>query len=358
MQMVLRGILIFIIAIVFVASLALLYRAYRQNENAQAFAIPSHEGINEAMFIHVGGIEQWITIRGQDRRNPVILLLHGGPGLATSMLGEWFVPWEKQFTIVQWDQRGSGKTFGRYGRSTPNMTMSRIVSDGLEVANFLRHRLHKNKIIILGHSWGSMLGISMATARPEFFSAYVGMGQVVGLESETAAYNMALASAQRAGDRKDEAALRAIGPPPYRSVDQMVAARNLQGVFAPAAERKFLARSVPTALFAPGYTLGDIYANAAGGLYSLAPLYQNMMNFDARKLEATFPMPVIFIQGSVDTATPTPVVRSYFDTLTAPNKQFILLAGDGHLALLTDTNRVLDELVLHVRPLADSPSAN
>ena len=358
MRVVLRGVLIFIIAIALVAALALLYRAFRQHENAQAFAIPSHDGINEAMFIHVGGIEQWITIRGQVRRNPVILLLHGGPGLATSMLGEWFVPWEKQFTVVQWDQRGSGKTFGLYGRSTPNMNLSRIVSDGLEVANFLRHHLHKNKIIILGHSWGSILGVSMAAARPELFSAYVGMGQVVGPESETAAYNMALASAQRAGDKKDEAALRAIGPPPYGSVDQMVAARNLEGVFAPAAERKFLMRSVPTAFFAPGYTLGDIYANAAGGLYSLAQLYKSMSNFDARKLATKFPMPVIFIQGSVDIATPTPVVRSYFDTLTTPNKQFIVLPGDGHLALLTDTNRVLDELVLHVRPVADSQSAN
>lgn len=355
--MILCGVLFLVLVVVCVAAPALLYRAYRQTENARFLAISSRDGVNEAMFIPVGGIEQWITIRGRDRRNPVILLLHGGPGLATSMLCEWFVPWEKQFTVVQWDQRGSGKTFGRYGRSTPNMTMSQIVSDGLGVADFLRRHLHKNKIIILGHSWGSMLGISMATERPDLFSAYVGMGQVVGPESETAAYGMALASARKAGDMKSEAALRAIGPPPYRSADQMVASRNAQGVFAPAAEQKFLARSVPTALFAPGYTLEDIYDNAAGGLYSLAPLYPSMMAFDARKLGASS-IPVVFIQGSMDTVTPTLVVRSYFDTLKAPNKQFIVLAGDGHLALLTDTNRVLDELVLHVRPLVDSAPAN
>lgn len=358
MRMVLRAALFLAVAVVSVAVFALLYRAYRQHENARAFAISSRDGIDEAMFIRVGGIDQWITVRGQDRRNPVILLLHGGPGLSTSMLNEWFVPWEKHFTVVQWDQRGSGKTFGRYGRSTPNMSMSRIVADGLEVAEFLRNHLHKEKIAILGHSWGSMLGVSMAAARPDLFSAYVGMGQAVGPEGESIAYRMALESARSTGDQKNEAALRAIGPPPYRSIDDMFAARKVQGAYATDAERNFLNRSVPTALFAPGYSLTDTYDNAMGGLYSLPLLYHSMTSFDARKLGTKFSIPIIFIQGSADTITPTSLVRAYFDTLTAPKKQFIVLAGDGHLALLTDSNRVLEELVLHVRPLMDASSAN
>ena len=130
------------------------------------------------MFVAVGGIKQWITIRGQNRDNPVVLFLHGGPGTPTNLLDFPFAKaWTPTFTLVQWDQRGAGKTFGSGGTAATDMTIARMAQDGIELTQFLREHLQKDKIIIVGHSWGTILGIHMVKARPDLFYAYVGAGQ-------------------------------------------------------------------------------------------------------------------------------------------------------------------------------------
>lgn len=137
-------------------------RAHRQHLTARAIAIHTPNGIDEAMYAKIGGIDQWIQIRGQDRNNPVILCLHGGPGGSWLAQTPLFWPWEKEFTVVQWDQRGTGKTLESTGSSVAaTMSVDRMVQDGIEVSEFLRNHLHKDKIILLGFSWGSLLGIHM-----------------------------------------------------------------------------------------------------------------------------------------------------------------------------------------------------
>src|SRR5262249_15336622 len=115
--------------------------------------------IQEASFIKLGGIDQWVTIRGADRASPVLLIVHGGPGDPQSGLVSTYAIYEKDFTIVQWDQRGAGKTYGRNPTSPPEP--ERVEADGIELAQYLCDHLAKNKIIVLGHSWGSYLGIGM-----------------------------------------------------------------------------------------------------------------------------------------------------------------------------------------------------
>ncbi len=137
--------------------------------NAQRYAISSPKGIDEAQYVKIGGIEQWITIRGWDRDNPVLLFLHGGPGDVTN---PWsfalFAPWEKLFTVVQWDERGAGRTLRKSGPAVaPTITVERMVQDGIELSEYLRQHLGKEKIIIVGHSFGSILGLGMVRARPE-----------------------------------------------------------------------------------------------------------------------------------------------------------------------------------------------
>ncbi len=131
-------------------------------------------------FVEIGGIEQWITIRGEDRNNPVLLFLHGGPGDATNPWGyAAFRSWLKYFTVVQWDQRGSGRTFGRNGEaSASTINPDRMIQDGIELSELLKKRLHKDKIVLVGHSWGSVLGFFMVKSRPDLFYAFV-TGQVV-----------------------------------------------------------------------------------------------------------------------------------------------------------------------------------
>ena len=159
----------------------------------------------------IGGIEQWVTIRGEDRANPVVLVLHGGPGDATNPWGyAGFRIWLNTYTVVQWDQRGAGKTLGRNGRaSVDTVTIDRLVQDGVELADTLRTSLRKDKIILLGHSWGSVLGVLMAKRKPDLFQAFVGTGQV---GKPAGAYDVAFdALVAKARALSDGRALRELG---------------------------------------------------------------------------------------------------------------------------------------------------
>src|SRR5271165_3066079 len=171
--------------------------------------------LREEGFVQIGGIGQWITIKGDDKRNPVSLFLHGGPGDAWSPFADsWFGPWEKDFTLVQWDQRGAGRTYGKAGPS-----IDRMVQDGIEVSDYLAKHLGKKKIILVGGSWGSILGIYMAKQRPDLFYAYIGMAQLVNERANQAAsYARVLQLAHAAGDQKTASALETLGPPPWDSL--------------------------------------------------------------------------------------------------------------------------------------------
>ena len=136
--------------------------------------------IDEQSFVTIGGIEQWVTIHGKDRGNPVILVLHGGPGVTNAPFAPAFIPWRAKFTVVEWDQRGAGRTFGRNGAEKSGiLSIDRLTQDGIELAEYLRANLHKDKIVLLGISFGSMIGIKMMETRPELFAAYVGTGQFI-----------------------------------------------------------------------------------------------------------------------------------------------------------------------------------
>src|SRR5580704_6927628 len=185
---------------------------------AQQYAIDSAKGVDEAMYVHLGGIEQWVTIRGEDRQNPVLLFVHGGPGDVTNPWSfAYFAAWEKRFTVVQWDERGAGRTLRKTGPSVAStMTLDRMAQDGIELSEFLWKHLGKPRIVLVAHSFGSILGLRMVQARPDLFYAYVGTGQV---SDETKNYSVAYAAllerARATGNQQAVAELRRIGAPPY-----------------------------------------------------------------------------------------------------------------------------------------------
>ncbi len=154
------------------------YFDFVRARNSRDYAISTPNGIEEAKYLKIGGIEQWVTIRGEDRANPAILVLHGGPGDATNPWGyAGFRTWLKTYTVVQWDQRGAGRTLSRNGpASGASLNLDRLVRDGIELAGVLRTSLGKDEIILLGHSAGSVLGVLMARAKPDLFHAFVGTG--------------------------------------------------------------------------------------------------------------------------------------------------------------------------------------
>jgi pimeloyl-ACP methyl ester carboxylesterase len=172
--------------------------------------------IAEFKYLHLGGIDQWVMIRGESLANPPLILLHGGPGFSeTHFFRHFNAPLEKNFTVVYWDQRGSGKSFDRKIHRS-SMTVEQFIADLDELVEAVRKRVGKKKVAIFGHSWGSVLGPLYAARFPEKVAAYVGSGQIGDWSaSESLSYAFALAKAQCLNNRKALKELHAIGPPPH-----------------------------------------------------------------------------------------------------------------------------------------------
>jgi pimeloyl-ACP methyl ester carboxylesterase len=325
------------------------WRTHRLREIARAVETPY--GINDAEFIKVGGIDQWITIRGQNRDNPVLLLLHGGPGNAfQSITRRAYLRWEKQFTIVQWDQRGAGKTYGRSGPVGTDVTVHRMVLDGAEVAEYVRAKLHKRKIILIGHSWGSILGIHLAMERPDLFSAYVGTGQVVNhAKGKVIAWEQLKAEARERGDRQALQELNAIGPPPYASNSKSLVHTKWANRFEPGTPSNWTILSA-VLLDSPA-TIGD-FRDLIRGIRTSEDHFRGMEEqFDLTRLGTDFAIPVFVFQGAVDNVTPVPPLIPYMESIRAPQKELILIPNAGHNALITRSNEFLALLTAKVRPL-------
>jgi pimeloyl-ACP methyl ester carboxylesterase len=328
--------------------------AFLRDRNARDYTITSPNGINDARYVEIGGIQQWVTIRGEDRKNPVILFLHGGPGDATN---PWayavFRPWHKYFTVVQWDQRGAGRTLGKNARSlAETITIDRMAQDGIELAQMLRKLLGQDRIILVGHSWGSILGIFMAKARPDLFCAFVGTGQVADPgNSYTMAYQALLAKAAALGEQGAIRELREVGPPPYSDGRGYAVQRKWSNFFEGA--DVFIAAMFSLALGAPSYALRDVNDWLDGQDLSAERLVPQTRTLGPRALGGDFALPVFVIQGAEDFTTPTALAKSFVDSIRAPRKAFVAIEGGGHFAVFMRSSAFLRELVSRVRPLAE-----
>ena len=353
-----RILLLGVAAIAAVAVIAtagfLAYRSFRQADAAKALAISTPDGINEAMFVRIGGIDQWVQIRGEHRSNPVILVMHGGMAMSYMPFTKAFQPWEKRFTVVQWDRRGGGKTFGRNGaRGSGEMSLDRIADDGIELSQFLARHLHKRKIILLGHSMGSQIGVTMAARRPDLFHVYVATEQVVDMaDNEAESYRIVGERLLQQGDAKALATFRRIGPPPYPTPMTWGGKQALVEKADPIYGR-FMHQDMGSMLmFGPAYSPKDLVDFVMANSFSGSKLYPQWMAFDARKLGTRFGEPVVVIMGEHDVMTPTRLVQAWLDSLQAPRKELVLLKGAGHLSMMTAPAAYLAALETHVRPLA------
>jgi pimeloyl-ACP methyl ester carboxylesterase len=326
--------------------------AFVRDRNARDYAITSPNGVDEGRYVEIGGIEQWITLRGEDRRNPVLLFLHGGPGDATNPWGyAGFRSWLKRFTVVQWDQRGAGRTLGRNGSSlAPTITIDRMVQDGIEVADLLRKSEQKEKIVLVGHSWGSILGVFMVKARPDLFYAFVGTGQVADpARSYSVAYVELLEKAKALGEERASRELEEVGPPPYPDGRGYAVQRKWSNLFEGA--DFFISSMFGFALGSPGYTLGDINDWLDGQGLSAERLVPETSALEAKTLGGNFALPVFVIQGSEDFTTPTSLAKAFVSSIRAPEKTFVEIESSGHFAVFTKSEAFLNELVAKVLPL-------
>jgi pimeloyl-ACP methyl ester carboxylesterase len=330
---------------------ALGYRAYRQHLNREALAIHAPSGIDLGMYVDIGGLRQWLQIRGEDRRNPVLLFVHGGPAL--SMIPFTYRsmrPWEKYYTIVSWDQRGAGRTYFLNGGADQTATgMDQIINDGIQVTEFTRKLLHQDKIILLGESFGSALALEMARRRPDLFYAFVGTGQSVDMRrAEVLTYEMLLRLVRAAHDEKATGQLVALGPPPYADPARLASEQRIEGAY-PGESQGSMGVDF---MFAPGYSLRESFLLMVGATQHRAKLVAEDGNYTAASRGTQFEVPVFFFQGSEDIPAPTQLAAEYMNEISAPRKALVVFPGGGHNAFILQSQRFLDELNARVRPLA------
>ena len=183
---------------------------------ANARKILTPNGVERLEKVRICGIDQWVSIRGADRRNPVLLYIHGGPGYVSIPMSWWFSRGlEEYFTVVQWDQRAAGKTLLLSDPATiaPTLTNERMIADAEEMAAWARKEFGKDKRFVLGHSYGSFLGLQLAKRHPEWLYVYIGVCQQIdGPESERRGWSFAMDNARRAGNAEAVSELEAIAP--------------------------------------------------------------------------------------------------------------------------------------------------
>lgn len=344
-------------------SFALLYRKYLQHEVAQARAIRQQNGIESLEAVRIGGIEQWVEVRGQDVNDPILLFIHGGPGIAFIPMSAAFQdPWEKYFTVVQWDQRGAGKTYATNDREVQRRTMNvpQMEQDALDIVNYLRQRFHREKIFVMGHSWGSLLGLWLAHEHPELIYAYVGTGQVVNMvQNEEVGYEDTLQEARSRSNQKAVQDLEGVAPypPPEPDSRKMHIVRDWQ--------RDLLARSPDAAGFldgkriitglvsTPEYSLMDDYGFIQGMQFSMDVLLPDVAKVDLTKLGLDFQVPIFFFEGRYDPYCRPSLVADYLRTIQAPLKEIVWFENSGHFPFFEERQKYLDELVQRVLPLAE-----
>ena len=243
----------------------------------------------------------------------MLLFLHGGPGDA---INPWayagFGGWSKHFTVVQWDQRGAGRTFGKNSGAPPgSITVARMAQDGIELAELLRRELGKDKLLLVGHSFGSILGVFMVKARPELFHAFVGTGQVADSAAQLCrgVRRRCYRKPQTLGDQQAIRELREIGSPPYANGRGYGVQRKWSNRFEGA--DLFLPSTLGLALTAPGSTVRDVLDWFDGQGFSAESLVPETSALEATALGGTFALPVFVIQGAEDFTTPTSLARSF-----------------------------------------------
>ena len=321
--------------------------------------IVAPNGVQETYTLRIGGIEQWVYARGQDRSNPVILFVHGGPASPMSPTMWMFQrPVEEYFTVVHWDQRGAGRTFLETDPDSiaDTIHIDRYVDDAIELAQRVRERYGVGKVILVGHSWGTVVGMKAALKRPELFHAYVGIGQVINTQdNERLSFEYGLAQAKKHRNAEAIRELESIAPYPGDEPitrDRIIIARKWPQfyggltAFRDSSDYYFNAPKL-----SPEYSPSDAAAIDKGSLFTLGRILTEFFEVDFKAVK-TFPIPVVMFMGRHDYTTPSQPTAEWLHEVKAPFKRGIWFERSAHMIPFEEPGKMLLCLVEQVRPLA------
>ncbi|NBI29128.1 alpha/beta fold hydrolase [Chengkuizengella marina] len=292
----------------------------------------------------IGGINQYVLMRGKDINSPLLLFLHGGPGSA--QIG--FAPksqkkLEESFVVVNWDQRGAGKSYSS-DIAGESMNINQFISDIYELINTLLKRFIQEKLYLVGHSWGSFLGSITAYKYPELIHAYIGVGQVVNMKrGESISYSFALDKAKETNNKKAIRQLIKIGPPPYKSLNGLRIQRRWLEKFGGSVHGSTFLKLLIKYLAFKEYTFLDWIRTIKNGiLFSLKNLWEDLMEVDLLKDVNKFKVPVYLCVGRHDYQTPHELIEEYYHTLLSPKKELVWFEKSAHSPNFEEPDKFYD----------------
>jgi pimeloyl-ACP methyl ester carboxylesterase len=302
----------------------------------------------EKNWVEIGGIQQGFFIRAENPNNPVILFLHGGPGTPTmpfQINRETSERLEKYFTVVYWEQRGAGINFSS-SIDPATMTLDQLVEDTRQMTEYLQHRFGQEKIFLMGHSWGSYLGIQTIEKYPNNYLAYIGVGQVTNqIESDRLAYDYML---QQAKEINDNRAIRNLqrfdrDAPEFPSLTYIVSVRtplmNRYGIGVAHNENLSDFRLGVEGLFFKGYTFSEKIDYLRGISYSNLHLWDNSKKGNLFESSTSFAIPVFIIHGERDYMVSYALAREWFDKIDAPEKEFFSFEDSAHSPFMEEPEK-------------------
>ncbi|WP_338466243.1 alpha/beta fold hydrolase [Novosphingobium sp. ZN18A2] len=327
--------------------------------------IVTPNGIDETSVVVLGGSRQVINIRGENRDNPILLYIHGGPGSVEMPMAWTFQhPWEDFFTVVQWDQRGAGRSYPLNDpkKIAPTLRLERYRDDAIELIEQLRAKFGKKKVFVLGHSFGSAIGLAVAEKRPDLLYAYIGMGQLIDFrENERVGMQHTLKIARERGDEPAVKAITSLAPYPdagpftIKQADAWRVWANKYGSLAglrPNADFYF-----DSTKLSPLYTPADRIAWGKGSEFTVTTLWPRLANVSFSKLHK-LDVPVMFLLGRHDNTTPSSIAARWLSKLSAPQKTICWFAYSGHLPMIEEPGKTLLALLIAKQSVKEGRSTN
>lgn len=320
-----------------------------------AMPILHKDSISEYRKVVLNGVEQSILIRGKKRSNPILLFIHGGPGNPeTPFIVPYQRKWEDNYTVVNWDQRGGGRSYQKE-MDRSSLHTEQICQDAIALTEYLKKEFQVEKIYLVGHSYGTYVGMKCIQLHPENYYAYVGIGQV-GNQQENEKYLLEYAKkeAEREENQKAVRELVEIGELPYNKYNfesNMLCVRKWTTYFRGAIHNRKDTKCITFKVFMnPEYSLMDMVSYLKGEkLYygqatydrALWELYEANLQREVPKVE----VPITFIQGENDYITSYEMCSNYFNSIEATDKKLITLSKCGHYPMLEKTEEVSEVLI-------------